>query len=68
MSYMDFAHRYHIQNMEQKHDINTMTYLGTTVPFVGRDGTTVSMTMRMQDLERLSLNDEHYHQLIAQSM
>jgi hypothetical protein len=65
-SFMELAHRYHIQNMEQKAEINSMTYLGTSVSHMGRNHVTVSMTMSMKDLERLALNDHMFHEMVAQ--
>jgi hypothetical protein len=68
MSYMDFAHKYRIRNMERKMEVNTVTYLGTTVPFMGKDHEDVTMTMSMRDLERLTLNDQMFDEMVAQDL
>jgi len=66
MSYMELAHRYHIQNMEQKMDIQDIHLHGTSVKYIGGGGNTVSMTMDFRELERLAQNDKHYHEIMAE--
>lgn len=66
-SYMEFAHRYNIKNMERKMDVQDIHLHGSSMKYMGANGDSVSMTIPMYELERLARNDQMFHSLIAQT-